>query len=206
MVVASGIAYGFIPNLSCGDQGKDLQGDKLPACSKVQPGEACCSKASNMGWRYFLLCIGVICLAIFFLRFVVFRFQESPKYLLYRGQDEKAVKVLHHIAKFNGRESTITVQTFEALDTEEASLASRDTTMPVLGAKQLKKTWGEKVKVEFVRYKLLFSSFDMARLTLLVWVIYIFDYWGFSIAGELIIAKLEQAVIYKVQDHSCQKS
>lgn len=115
----------------------------------------------------------------------MFRFQESPKYLLYRGQDEKAVKVLQHIAKFNGRESSITLEAFEALTNEEASMSSRNTDTPILraGTKQLEKTWGEKIKLEFVRYKILFSNLNMARLTILVWITYIFDYWGFSIAG-----------------------
>jgi len=184
VVLASAIAYGFIPKYSCGNEGNDSQGKPLLACSKVRPGEICCTKASNMGWRYTLLCLGAICIAIFFLRFVVFRFQESPKYLLYRGRDEKAVKVLRHIAKFNGRESNITVETFEALENDEAFLASRDTTAPVSTTKQPKKTWGEKIKLELVRYRMLFSNFNIARLTILVWITYIFDYWGFSIAGE----------------------
>ena len=133
-----------------------------------------------------LFTLGAICLFIFFMRFVVFRFQESPKFLLYRGKDEKAVKVLHHIAKFNGRESAITMDVFSALTEEDSSIGTRDTDAPILGAgaKQVKKSLGAKVKMELVRYKILFSTLTMARLTLLVWVIYIFDYWGFSIAGS----------------------
>lgn len=147
-----------------------------------------------MGWRYTLLCLGAICLAIFFLRFVVFRFQESPKFLLYRGKDEKAVKVLQHIAKFNGRECSISLETFEALNGEETSMASRDTTVPILNATQMKKTWAERVKIELTRYKLLFSSFDIARLTILIWITYAFDYWGFSIAGGSAVANFEQGI------------
>ena len=79
-----------------------------------------------MGWRYTLLCLGGICIFIFFLRFVVFRFRESPKFLLYRGRDAKAVEVLHQIAKFNGRESTVTLQVFEALNDEAGSTGSAD--------------------------------------------------------------------------------
>ena len=143
-----------------------------------------------MGWRYMLFTLGAICLFIFFMRFIVFRFQESPKYLLYRGKDEKAVKVLHHIAKFNGRESAITMEIFSTLTEEDSSIGTHDTGAPMLGAgaKQLKSTLWEKVKLEFVRYKILFSTLTMARLTLLVWVIYMFDYWGFSIAGGWIRA------------------
>ena len=136
-----------------------------------------------MGWRYTLLCLGAICLAIFFLRFVVFRFQESPKFLLYRGRDEKAVEVLHKIAKFNGRESSITSETFEILTTEHATTSHRDADRATSDA-SIDKSMGTMIKDELSRCKILFSSFSLARLTILVWITYIFDYWGFSIAGE----------------------
>ena len=162
-----------------------------------------------MGWRYTLLCIGAICIFIFFLRFVVFRFQESPKFLLYRGRDTKAVEVLHKIAKFNGRESTVTLEVFEALNDEATSTASGDSDRPMLGAstKRLKEKWSSRLSTELQRYKILFSTFTMARLTLLVWITYVrchpplypfqpmftkslslqaFDYWGFSIAGSFL--------------------
>ena len=180
--VASGIAYGLVPKYSCGVQS---DGTSLPACSKVAAGEACCTKATNMGWRYTLFTLGAICLFIFFLRFVVFRFQESPKFLLYRGKDEKAVKVMQHIARFNGCESAVTMEAFAALTDEDASFGSRTSDSPVLGGgtKQLQGSFTDKVKLEFVRYKILFANSTIARLTILVWITYIFDYWGFSIAG-----------------------
>ncbi len=169
VVVTCGIAAGLIPKYSCGN-GAD--GMPLPACSAVASGIPCCTKSSNMGWRYTLIVIGAICLGVFFLRFVVFNFQESPKFLLYRGRDEKAVEVLHKIAKFNGRESTITIEAFEALTSEATSLANRDTSTPILGAgaKQLKATWVEKVKIEMQRYRILFSSYSIAYLTILIWI------------------------------------
>ena len=178
VIVSSGIAYGLIPKYSCDEDAK--------ACSNVAAGAPCCTKSSNMGWRYTLIVLGAICLTIFCLRFLLFNFQESPKFLLYRGRDGQAVEVLHKIAKFNGRESSITTEIFEALTSEEMSMATSNTTTSVLGAgpKQLKASWGQKIKIELQRYKLLFSSFDMIRLTLLVWITYIFDYWGFSIAGR----------------------
>ena len=128
-----------------------------------------------MGWRYTLLCIGAICIFIFFLRFVVFRFQESPKFLLYRGRDSKAVEVLHKIAKFNGRESTVTLEVFEALNDEATSTASGDSDRPMLEAstKKSKESWGTRINIELQRYKILFSNFTMARLTLLVWITYV---------------------------------
>ena len=137
-----------------------------------------------------MLVLGAICLSIFFLRFIVFNFQESPKFLLYRGRDDKAVEVLHKIAKFNGRESSISVEVFEALTAEDMSMASRDTTKPTIRAstKEHKTLLGEKIKIELQRYKILFRSSSMTRLTLLVWVTYMFDYWGFNIAGWFLLS------------------
>ena len=146
-----------------------------------------------MGWRYTLICLGAICLVIFFLRFVVFRFQESPKFLIYRGRDDKAVDVLQKIAKFNGRESSITLETFEALTNEHESMANREIHMPTPDAQMERhtSTWVKQIKVEFQRCQILFSNFLMARLTILVWVTYIFDYWGFSIAGKHYLVDLD---------------
>ena len=139
-----------------------------------------------MGWRYLLFTLGAICLFVFFLRFVVFRFQESPKFLLYRGKDEKAVQVLHNIAKFNGRRSTVTLETFRALTAKDSSVTSRVGGKPILGLgdQQLHSSFKDKLSIELVRYKILFANATIARLTILVWITYMFDYWGFSIAGE----------------------
>ena len=138
-----------------------------------------------MGWRYTLFTLGAVTLFAFIMRFVVFRFQESPKFLLYRGKDDKAVDVLHKIARFNGRESTVTLDTFNALTDEDASVRSRESGLPILGAgaKQLKSSLGQKVKLELSRYKLLFTNTRMTRMTILVWITYVFDYWSFSVAS-----------------------
>ena len=164
VVISSGISYGFIPTYSCA---KDLK-----ACNMVSKGAPCCTKKMNMGWRYNLLCLGAICFFVFLLRFVVFSFRESPKYLLYRGQDAKAVKVCQQVAKFNGRESKITLDIFEKLTNDEMSIASNDTSMPILGAgsKQLKATWKQKLRLELERYKILFASKMIGYLTILVWI------------------------------------
>ena len=183
VVLSCAITYGLLPRYSCGN-GAD--GEKLPSCNNVAAGQPCCTKASNRGWRYTLIVLGGITLVIFFLRFVVFRFQESPKFLLYRGRDEKAVRVLHHVAKFNKKDTTISLETFDALTSEDNSTISNDTPSSMLGGGKLmdKASWSEKVKIELSRYKILFRTPAMARLTILVWITYIFDYWGFSIAGK----------------------
>ncbi|KAK5018084.1 major facilitator superfamily domain-containing protein [Cryomyces antarcticus] len=180
VVVTSGIAYGFIPKYSCSPNFS--QEGALPSCRNVAAGVACCAKADNMGWRYLLFTLGAISLAVFVFRFVLFRFKESPKYLVYRGKDDKAIGVLQYIAKFNGKQTAITLETFEALAREHNSVGS-GTAILGGGAKQLQSSAWEKTKLEFARYKMLFANKQMTRLTLLVWATYIMDFWGFTVAG-----------------------
>ena len=141
-----------------------------------------------MGWRYLLYTLGGVTLFIFFIRFAVFQFQESPKYLVYRGHDEKAIKVLQNVAKFNGVECGITLEHLQALTTEHDSIASDAGRKPSLGGGrlQLRSTYREKIMLELDRYKILFSTFQMARLTILTWLTYICDFWGFTVAGKSI--------------------
>jgi MFS family permease len=190
VVICSAIAYGFIPNYSCSPNFSES--NPLPSCNLVAVGEACCTKNSNMGWRYLLFTLGGITLLIFFLRFVIFDFQESPKFLLYRGNDEKAVQVLHNVTKYNKRTCTLTLEKLEAVERDFDSIHSNE---PMLGggAKLLKTTWLQKLKLEGDRFKILFSNFQMTRLTLLVWLTYICDYWGFTVAGSF----LPQILAYK---------
>lgn len=181
VVICSIMAYGFIPTYSCSPNFSE--GDlALPSCNAVRSGEACCTKESNMGWRYLLFTLGAVTLFVFFLRYVIFDFQESPKFLLYRGKDEDAVKVLHNVAKFNGRACALTLEKLEALERDFDANSEE----PVLaaGPNRLSNTWMEKVKLEGGRFKLLFSDAQMTRLTILVWLTYICDYSGFTVAGK----------------------
>ena len=119
-------------------------------------------------------------MAVFLLRFVAFRFQESPKYLLYRGHDQKAADVIQKIAKFNHQTSSVSLESFESCGIEEVHVDG-----PTLGAGdiQRKASMLTKLKLELDRFKVLFSTFAMARVTSLIWLTYICDYWGFTVAG-----------------------
>ncbi|KAK0252824.1 hypothetical protein LTS09_011981 [Friedmanniomyces endolithicus] len=180
VAICSAIAYGFIPKYSCSPNFSEAK--PLPSCANVAAGVACCTRASNMGWRYLMFTLGAITLGIFILRFVVFNFKESPKFLVYRGFDDKAVEVLQHIAKTNNRPCGVTKEDFEALTTEQDSTVSR-TELLGAGKAQLQTTMREKFFIEGARYKLLFKGWQMSRLTLLVWLTYICDVWGFTLAG-----------------------
>ena len=180
VVVCSAIAYGFIPTHSCAKG--------LKSCKIVAAGQPCCTKDSNYGWRYLLFTLGAITLLVFFLRFVVFRFQESPKYLLYRGKDEKAVQVLQNVASFNHTTTSVTVEMLQSISDDASSAGTGSSTGAMLGAgsRQRTATLKEKFKAEFLRYGLFFANRTVARLTILIWVIYAFDYWAFTIAGSFL--------------------
>lgn len=85
-LVANLIAWPILGNLTC------------------QEGEEC-TRAKNMGWRWFVIVMGGISLIEFFIRFVLFTIFESPKYLMGKGQDEEAVRIVHEVARRNGKES-----------------------------------------------------------------------------------------------------
>ncbi|KAG6828697.1 hypothetical protein H0H93_014788, partial [Arthromyces matolae] len=59
---------------------------------------------------------GCMTMLMFFLRFVVFDLQESPKYLVAKGRDEDAINVLKHIAKRNGKTITLTLEQLTAIE------------------------------------------------------------------------------------------
>jgi MFS family permease len=86
-VVATLIAWPFLGSLTC-------QTDQD------------CSREANMGWRYFVLVMGGISLVEFIIRFMFFTVYESPKYLMGKGLDEQAVKIVHEVARRNGKTST----------------------------------------------------------------------------------------------------
>ncbi|KAA8567134.1 hypothetical protein EYC84_010198 [Monilinia fructicola] len=182
VVVCSGIAYGYIPNYSCAMD--------LPSCKAkgLVPGTECCAKKDNWGWRYLLFTLGGISLFVFVVRFFVFTFQESPKYLLSKGKDEEALKVLHVIAETNKKVLNITIEDFRALDnTEEpGSSVSASSEARLQGMAPNGLTLRQKIFREIRRIGILFRTRHSTRVTVLVWIIYAFDYWGFSVAGAFL--------------------
>ncbi|OAX33181.1 MFS general substrate transporter [Rhizopogon vinicolor AM-OR11-026] len=75
-----------------------------------------CTKSSNMGWRYLLFILGGITLLLGAFRIFSFSLLESPRFLSGVGRDADAVRVIHQMAKFNGKVSSLTVEELEAPD------------------------------------------------------------------------------------------
>ena len=117
-----------------------------------------------MGWRYLLFTTASITLGVFILRFFIFPFYESPKFLVSKGNDRGAVEVIHKIAAFNKRSCDLTVE----------SLYEECKENPPMEVKAL----SQRLVSEISRLKILFESWRMARITILVWITWMFDYWG----------------------------
>ncbi|KAK1231110.1 hypothetical protein PQX77_005780 [Marasmius sp. AFHP31] len=83
------IAWPLIANFSCSTSG--------------------CSRSANMGWRYLMFTLGGIQLLMWVIRAFVFKFLESPRYLVGIGKDLEAVKVIHEVASFNKTNATLTL-------------------------------------------------------------------------------------------------
>ncbi len=77
-----------------------------------------CSRADNLGWRYFTIAMGGLALIMFFIRFALFTIHESPKYLMGKGRDEDAVRIVHKVAEINGKSSTLTIDDLRACEPE----------------------------------------------------------------------------------------
>ncbi|RPD62611.1 MFS general substrate transporter [Lentinus tigrinus ALCF2SS1-7] len=134
---------------------------------------AACPRSSNQGWRYFLYTMGGLMMLMFVLRFFVFHMYESPKYLMGRGKDEEAVAIVHKVARYNGRTSTLTVEMLrdvertlggdkEGLDGGNLTL---DTSAKAAALRKLKTFSGGRVKSLFATKKLAYST----TLLIIVW-------------------------------------
>lgn len=99
-VIATLVAWPLLGNLTCQQTDTD------------------CTKSENMGWRYFLIVMGGLTLTMFALRFLCFTIFESPKYLMGQGQDEHAIKIVHEVARRNGKTSALTLEDLKACEPE----------------------------------------------------------------------------------------
>ncbi|OTB01267.1 hypothetical protein M426DRAFT_222496 [Hypoxylon sp. CI-4A] len=75
-----------------------------------------CTRSKNMGWRYFMITMGGLTLIMFIIRFFCFTIYESPKFLMGKGQDEEAVRIVHEVARRNKTTSSLTIEDLKACE------------------------------------------------------------------------------------------
>ncbi|OJJ34407.1 hypothetical protein ASPWEDRAFT_42416 [Aspergillus wentii DTO 134E9] len=115
-----------------------------------------CTKEGNMGWRYFLFAMGGLAMLMFIVRILFFTIFESPKYLMGKGRNHDAVRVIHEVARRNDKTSTLSVEELGEEDSEIQPLSTGDIMQMRL----------EKLNVNHV--KALFNNPKRARSTILI--------------------------------------
>ncbi|OQD72622.1 hypothetical protein PENDEC_c020G02228 [Penicillium decumbens] len=128
-----------------------------------------CEKEKNMGWRYFLIAMGGLAMIMFVGRFVFFTVYESPKYLMGKGKNEEAVRVVHEVARRNGKVSSLSLDKLDDLDQGSEGLTTTDIVRQRL----------EKLRLEHIRA--LFDTPRRAYSTTLIILVWAFIGLGFPL-------------------------
>ncbi|RDA92797.1 hypothetical protein CP533_0778, partial [Ophiocordyceps camponoti-saundersi (nom. inval.)] len=144
-VIANLIAWPLLTNFTC-----------------PQDEAQSCSKRNNMGWRYFTLTMGGLTLLMFLIRFVFFTIYESPKYLVGKGRDADAIRVVHEVARRNGTSVNLALDDLKACE-PDGYVAQTDASAAV-------KRYMEKVDTKHV--KALFAGRRLALSTGLIMTIW----------------------------------
>lgn len=68
-----------------------------------------CYKSENMGWRYLLFTLGGLTVLLWIIRLSASNLSESPRFLIGVGKDDEAVAVIHKIAAYNSKTTSLTL-------------------------------------------------------------------------------------------------
>lgn len=115
-----------------------------------------------MGWRYFIITVGGLTLVMFLIRFVLFTIFESPKYLMGKGRDEEAVRIVHEVARRNGKTTNLTIDDLKACE-PEGYVARTDASEAVRRYLQ---------KLDLSHIRVLFSSRRLGLSTGLIMIVW----------------------------------
>ncbi|TYJ58637.1 hypothetical protein B9479_000473 [Cryptococcus floricola] len=146
-LIVTGVAWGLLGKFTCEEDA------------------VTCLKGDNMGWRWLLLSMGGLCGLMWFLRFGCFQMYESPKYFMGKGKDEEAVRIVHEIARRNGKESTLTVEDLKACEIYGSEDQQVETNTKAAFKRKLRSLGGEHISRLFASKKLGFSS----GMIILIW-------------------------------------
>ncbi|PWN40612.1 MFS general substrate transporter [Ceraceosorus guamensis] len=103
------IGWAFITNFRCSE---------LP-----------CPRSENMGWRYSWFTVGGVTLLLWVVRFFIYPIPESPKFLIVKGRDAEAIRVLDFIAHANGRPHSLTLDSLARCEEQDLNSAGTGTEM-----------------------------------------------------------------------------
>lgn len=117
--------------------------------------------------------MGGITLIMFAIRFLCFTIYESPKYLMGKGLDEEAVRIVHEVARRNGRSDAC------SLTLEDLKACEPDGYVPQTSASTAVKRRLENVSLSRVRP--LFGTRRMALSTSIIMAVWAFIGLGYPL-------------------------
>ncbi|KAL7963426.1 MFS general substrate transporter [Trichoderma compactum] len=124
----------------------------------------------EIGWRYFIMTIGIITFAMFSIRFFLFHMFESPKFLLNQGRQNEAVAVVHGIAYRNGAKTWLTSQILDQVAAEDPERSSNNGQQYSISSVPRSNILKEKfMGFSGDRLRPLFQTKTLATATSLVW-------------------------------------
>ncbi|KAK4051428.1 hypothetical protein OIV83_002912 [Microbotryomycetes sp. JL201] len=155
-VVASLICWAFIAKYSC-----DSARAKADAAAGVLDPYTC-DWSTNAGWRYSYFTLGGLMLFLSVLRMFVFPMHESPKFLASMGRDQDAVDVIHAVAMYNGKTSSLTAEDLRRaarpyLEGQEKDVTTKFSTMELV-KNSFSEFSGEHIKGLFATKRLAWST------------------------------------------------
>lgn len=162
-LVASMIAWGLIPNFSCDPNN--------------------CTKADNMGWRYFTFTLGGITFLQWILRFLVFHMFESPKFLLSKGRQAEAVAVVHGIAYKNKTKTWLTEEILNEVGGYPDVVDDTRLSTGQIVKRSLSKFSAQRVGPLFAHWKL-------AMTTILLWLMWATIGMGYPLFNAFLVQYL----------------
>lgn len=136
-----------------------------------------------MGWRYFTITMGGLTLLMWATRFFLFTIFESPKYLMGKGRDEEAVRIVHEVARRNKKTSPLTIEDLKACESVGEGQSAVNTSNAAAIKRQL-----QKINLDHVRA--LFSNKRLAFSTAMIMAV-----WGFS--TSMLLFSLMQVLIHE---------
>jgi hypothetical protein len=103
--------------------------------------------------------MGGVALLMFVGRFVFFTIFESPKFLMGKGKDSEAVRIVHEVARRNGKESSLTLEELESCNNYALpGTAQQQSTATAAVKRNLQKLNSSHIKALFASKKLAFST------------------------------------------------